>query len=66
MRATTTPGFEPLQEILGFKTPQQMLEHINSEQMMRIWQDRTIGRNLFIDEVFNLDTLKRVWSDQRR
>lgn len=60
-RAVTESGFEPLKLLLGFATPIEMINYICSDRMQRLWQNRELFRSVFLEEVFNLDKLRRVW-----
>jgi Arc/MetJ family transcription regulator len=61
-RATNEVGFQPLKTLLRFNTAQEMIEFICSEQMMRIWRGERTFRSVYIEELFNLDLLRRRWS----
>lgn len=60
-RATNDSGFQPLSRLLDYATPSDMLEHVCSEQMRRVWNRSDLWRSADPDEMFNLSELVRVW-----
>ena len=63
-RATNEEGFQPLKSLLHFASPRELIQHICSQSMMRVWHgDRFLSiRGLAIETLFNLPQLKRAWS----
>lgn len=62
-RATSEQGYQPLKSLLHFSSPRELIQHICSESMMRVWHGERFLyiRGLAIETLFNLPQLKRAW-----
>ena len=61
LRAVTEEGFQPLKHVLSIRTPHELLQIIESEQVQQIWRAEPFVFADINNGCLNYEELKRCW-----
>jgi hypothetical protein len=64
VRAVTEDGYQPLRVLLQIKTPQEFVQRLMSQELMKTLQSEMFWFSMRGSDNLNMEDLKRCWAPQ--